>query len=82
MYNLNSKNFYLSFKLTSCIATIFSSYSRYKMTQNELRESVQYISDKTNYNYESCPNRYVKDSMEGTEKVKYMQSIYKYCCCS
>lgn len=54
MYNLNSKNFYLSFKLTSCIATIFYSYSRYKKTQNELRESVQYISDKTKCNYESC----------------------------
>lgn len=54
MYNLNSKNFYLSFKLTSCIAPIFSSYSRYKKTQNKLRENVQYISDKTKYNDESC----------------------------
>lgn len=68
MYNLNSKNFYLPFKLTSRIATIFSSYSRYKKTQNELRESVQYIGDKTKSNYESCPNGYVKDAVEGTGK--------------
>lgn len=68
MYGLNSKNFYLPFKLTSRIATIFSSYSRYKKTQNELRESVQYIGDKTKSNYKSCPNIYVKDAVEGTGK--------------